>query len=560
MRPPLLQVRNLWVKYGTATAVGGVSFSLRRNRTLGIVGESGSGKSTLIWALTQLLPAEACIAGGQVLFEGKDLLQVGPDGLRSLRGRRIAYISQDPLRALAPSLTVGQQMMDALYRDPGTLNEKRARVLAALTWVNLPDPDRRMDMYPHQLSGGQCQRVAIAMALMLEPDLVLADEPTTALDATHEVEVLELLKQLQYETGTGIVFVTHHLSAVERLCDAVMVLQGGNVKELGPTRSVLKEPRSAYTRMLLRCDPARLDQPTRRLPTMADGPDAELVVDRGVPGRISAKAPAVLTVDDLSVSFRVPSGLPRWMGGKPACIPAVKGVSFEIRKGETAALVGESGSGKTSIARAVLGLQPYQGGRITVCGYAVCARDPETLRLVRSKVAMMHQEAVGSLSPRMTVGRQVIEPLVLAGCKDVDLTRRSRELLRMVGLEADYAEAYPHQLSGGQARRVGVARALALSPKLIVADEPTAGLDVSIQGEVLNLLNEVQDRTGLSILLITHNMNVVRHCADRVMVMRSGRIIEAGRCEDVIGWPRQPYTEALIRAALHRPPEQARPE
>ncbi len=556
----LLDVESLAVRYGRIPAVNWVSFSLARNQVLGIVGESGSGKSTLIWALTRLLPEAADITSGSVWFDGEDLLRLDKEALRALRGTRISYISQDPLSALTPSLTIGQQMIDILYREPWSYREKRARAIDALDWVSLPDPEERLSMYPYELSGGQRQRVSIAMALMLEPDLVLADEPTTALDATLEVEILALLRRLQEETGCAVVFVTHHLGVVASLCDEVMVMHRGDVKEAGEVARVFSRPSDDYTRRLLRCDPARIEVPTRRLPTMAQAPDAPVAHFAGPCDRVKTEQAPVLEISDLSVTFRRARGLPAWLGGKPQVIEAVKQVDLTVRRGETLALVGESGSGKTTIARSVLGLVSPQAGSITLAGRNLVGADAASLRAARARMAMMFQDPTGSLSPRVTLGKQVVEPLVVHGQGERDLRARALELLGQVGLGPEFAERYPHQLSGGQARRVGVARALALQPDLIVADEPTAGLDVSIQGDVLNLLNEIQEETGVAILIITHNMSVVRHSADRVIVLLRGEIVEAGPSAAIFANPTHPYTRALIEASQHHLPEQSNEE
>lgn len=552
---PLLEVHELAVKYGSLPAVNWASFSLERNRVLGIVGESGSGKSTLIWALTRLLPDVATITSGSVYFEGQDLLRLPPDQLRSLRGTRISYISQDPMSALTPALPIGQQMMDVLYREPWSQKEKWSRCIDALDWVSLPDPAARMKMYPYELSGGQRQRVSIAMALMLEPDLVIADEPTTALDATLEVEILDLLRRLQHETESAVIFVTHHLGVVSSLCDDVLVMNHGDIVEAGPVPEVFANPAHDYTRMLLRCDPARIEQPTRRLPSMADDLAKPVEIVSGPKDRVKADQAPVLDVANLCVNFTKPDMLPKWLGGRPQLIRAVRDVSLSVRKGETLALVGESGSGKTTIARSVLGLVGADSGSVTVTGRTVDRGNSQVLKSVRACTSMMFQDPVGSLSPRVTIGEQILEPLIVQGRRDLDRRETLNRLLTNVGLPVSFASRYPHQLSGGQARRVGVARALALDPELIIADEPTAGLDVSVQGEVLNLLNEIQERTGVSILIITHNMSVVRHCADRVVVLLKGEVVETGPCARIFDAPQHDYTRALIAASQHELPE-----
>ncbi|MGB7271580.1 MAG: ABC transporter ATP-binding protein [Albidovulum sp.] len=556
MADVLLRVDNLAVRFGTLQAVNWVSFELEQGSTLGIVGESGSGKSTLLWALTRLLPDAATLNSGEVWFDGADLLRLHPDQLRALRGTRISYISQDPMTSLAPGLTIGQQMTDLLYREPWSKREKWQRAIDALDWVSLPDPATRMKMYPHELSGGQRQRVSIAMALMLGPDLVLADEPTTALDPTLEVEILDLLRRLQKETGCAVIFVTHHLGVVASLCDNVLVMKDGDIREAGPVAKVFADPQDTYTKALLRCDPAQISEPTRRLPTMAEALDGIAPAFTGTPDRIAHDAAPVLSVDGLSVSFTRSGIIPAALGGWSEDIHAVRNVSFDIKRGETLALIGESGSGKTTVARSIMRLVRPDAGRITLSGQDMSGADAAGWRAARAKVAMMFQDPAGSLSPRVSLAEQIVEPLIIHGRRAEATRAYALELLNRVGLDASFADRFPHEMSGGQARRAGIARALALSPELIVADEPTAGLDVSIQGEVVNLLNALQEQMGLSILLITHNMSVVRHAADRMVVMLKGQLVESGPTAQLFENAAQDYTRALIAASHHALPAQ----
>lgn len=559
MAEALLEVCELAVRFGSVQAVKWASFSLKRGQTLGIVGESGSGKSTLLWALTRLLPDAATLNSGEVWFDGEDLLRLQPARMRALRGTRISYISQDPMTSLAPGLTIGRQMTDLLYREPWSKREKWQRAIDALDWVSLPDPVARMNMYPHELSGGQRQRVSIAMALMLGPDLVLADEPTTALDPTLEVEVLELLQRLQKETGCAILFVTHHLGVVASLCDEVLVMKSGEIREAGPVQEVFTEPQDDYTKALLRCDPAQIETPTRRLPTMSEALLQPVQIVQGPAERIGAENAPVLRVEDLSVTFTRSGLLPSALGGWREEITAVRNVSFDIRSGETLALIGESGSGKTTVARSIMGLVRPDSGRITLNGNELTGADAAGWSRAREQVAMMFQDPAGSLSPRVTIAEQVVEPLIVHGRRTEATHARAIELLTQAGLGESYADRFPHELSGGQARRAGVARALALSPALVVADEPTAGLDVSIQGEVVNLLNTLQEQMGLSILLITHNMSVVRHAADRMIVMLKGELVETGPTARLFAGANHDYTRRLIAASYHALRDQQTP-
>ena len=551
----LLRIDGLSLRYGPVPALRDVSFDVGRGRITGVVGESGSGKSTVARAILRLLPENARVSQGRIVFAGEDLLTLPEPAMRSLRGARITYIAQDPLRALIPTLSVGQHMTDIQFRDDTSVRDKRERAVRMLERVEMPEPRRRLDMYPHQLSGGQRQRVAIAMAVMMRPDLLIADEATSALDATLEVQIIALLKDLQAEIDCSMIFISHHLGVVASLCDDIVVMHDGVVRERGTVREVYRNPQDPYTRILMRCDPARIESKTRRLPTAADDPDAPIIIDIGSPDRIKSGEPPVLEIESLSVSFFVGTFLDTLLlrAGKRR-LRAVDNAKMSLRSGETVALVGESGSGKTTLARTVIGLQAADRGSIRFLGEELVGIERAALKSFRKDAAIMFQEPVGSLSPRMTVGSLLTEPFLVHGVEVADRTAEAVRLLEMVQLPADFVHRYPHELSGGQARRVAVARALSLSPRLIIADEPTAGLDVSIQGEVLNLLAEIQDRTGVAILIITHNLNVVRHISDRVVIMRRGEILEAGDTQAIFANPKHDYTRQLIAANHHPDP------
>ena len=515
----VMQVENLTLAYGPFTALDDVSLAIKKGRIMGVVGESGSGKSTLARAILGLLPDAANITSGRILFDDADLARLPPHKMRALRGDRISYISQDPLRALTPTLNIGAQMIDIQYRSKASSEEKRHKALAMLRRVEMPNPERRLDMYPHELSGGQRQRVSIAMAVMMKPDLLIADEATTALDATLEVEIINLLKELQTEIGCSMLFVTHHLGVVSSLCDDVAVMYQGSIIEQGTVKSVFGNPQKIYTKTLLRCDPAGIVEKTRRLPTTSDDPDSALVIETGAPDRIKSDIEPVLKVSDLKVTFEKKAMFGNFFGESGYHIQAIKGVDFEISRGETVAIVGESGSGKTTIARTIIGLQQADQGSIQFDGKELTALSVNQYKDVRQHITFMFQDPIGALSPRMKVWQSVIEPLRIHKIEVSDYRQEAKRLLGLAGLSEEFMNRYPHELSGGQARRVGVARAIALNPRLIIADEPTAGLDVSIQGEVLNLLASIQDETGVSMILITHNLNVVRHISDRVAIM-----------------------------------------
>ncbi len=548
----LLDVVDLSLYYGEIPAVRSVSFSVGRGKVVGIVGESGSGKSTTGAAILRLLPPGARIVGGQILFDGQNLLQLSQKEMRAVRGARISFVSQNPLRALIPTLTIGQQMTDIQFRDSGGLQEKRRYAVEILTKVGVPEPEHRLRCYPHELSGGQRQRVSIAMAMMMRPDLLIADEPTTALDATLEAQIIVLLRELQNEVGCSMIFVTHNLGLLPSLCDDVVVMEAGEVREAGPVERVLGAPDNDYTRMLLRCDPARITKKTRRLPTRSSNWEAPVPTYLGPADRIQYSEPPLLSVEDLGVTFRKKSLFRGLVGTRnDFIVQAVKHASFTVERGETVAIVGESGSGKTTIARSIVALQKPETGSIGIDGENIVGLSRHDLKAVRRKVAMMFQDPVGSLSPRFKVGRVVTEPLVIHGIPVADRNREAARLLELVGLDSSFAERYPHELSGGEARRVGVARALSSSPELVVADEPTAGLDLSIQGELLNLLAEIQERMRLAILIITHNLAVVRHISDRTIVMYQGEFLEQGATETIFNAPRHDYSRRLLAASQH---------
>lgn len=508
-----LEIRDLNVSYLTeessVRALHDVSLAVGAGRIVGIVGESGSGKSTLVSTIIRLLDPNAQVDSGSVKLSGTELLKLDAAQMRALRGDEVSMVFQDPMTSLNPVLTIGWQMTEIQYRDAASKADKKARAIHYLERVGLPEPERQIDRYPHQLSGGMRQRVAIAMALMTRPSLLIADEPTTALDATLEVEILARLRTLQQEEGCAILFISHHLGAVAELCEDVVVMYGGEVVEHGATRDVFSNPQHNYTRMLLASDPAHES------------------VEKTAKAEQEAEKIVALSVKDLQVQYR---SLRNWRQQ----VEVVKGVSLNVLRGETLAVVGESGSGKTSLIKAICKLVPTAGGEVVANG----------------EVAMMFQDPVGSLSPRMTVRKLVAEPFSVRPESTNDPDKAALELLQRVGLDETFADRYPHQLSGGQARRVGLARALAQQPDILVADEPTAGLDVSIQGEMLDLITEVQKELGLAIVIVTHNLNIVRQIADRMAIMYKGEFVEQGPCELVCESPQHPYTAKLLAANL----------
>lgn len=553
---PAIKVRGLTVEFNGVPAVKSVDLNISRGHIVGIVGESGSGKSTLASALIGLLPNSARITSGQIFFDDQVNTSATPEILRELRGHFISMVSQDTLSALNPVLTIGKHLIDIQFRENISLAEKKQRSIAALESVNMPDPEARMSMYPHELSGGQKQRVSIAMAVMVKPKILIADEPTTALDATLEVEIIALLKELQSKIGCAMVFVTHHLGVVASLCDDVVVMHQGSIQEVGNVRDVFLTPKNDYTKKLLKCDPARIEEKCRLLPTM-EAPNQKRVEDEEAKTkRLSRDRAPILQIKNLTVKFPKPFGLATlFQKAISRDITAVNNVSLNLFAGETLAIVGESGSGKTTLIRSIIRLVSCQTGTISFFGKSILDQSRNDLESARNEIALIFQDPIGSLSPRMTVEKIIKEALPSGVGNANDQGQEVQNLLSLVGLPAKFSSRYPHELSGGQARRVCVARALAQKPKLLIADEPTAGLDVSIQGEILNLLAEIQDKIRLPILIVTHNLNVVRHISDRMVIMLMGEVVEEGATEDIFSKPAHDYTRRLLNSNIHALPE-----
>ena len=553
---PVIEIRGLTIEFNGVPAVKSVDLNISKGHIVGIVGESGSGKSTLASALIGLLPNSARVTSGKILFDDQEITSATPDVLRELRGQRISMVSQDTLSALNPVLTIGEHLIDIQFRETISLAEKRRRSIAALESVHMPDPEARMSMYPHELSGGQKQRVSIAMAVMVKPEILIADEPTTALDATLEVEIIALLKELQRKIGCAMVFVTHHLGVVASLCDDVVVMHQGSIQEMGDVRDVFLTPKNDYTKKLLKCDPAQIEEKCRHLPTM-EAPNQKRVEDEEAKiKRLARDQAPILQIKNLTVKFRKPLGLTTlFQKAISREIKAVDNVSLDLFKGETLAIVGESGSGKTTLIRSIVRLVSCHTGTISFFGKSILDQSRNDLEFARNEIALIFQDPIGSLSPRMTVEKIIEEALSSEVGNSDDRVQEVQNLLSLVGLPAKFSCRYPHELSGGQARRVCVARALAQKPKLLIADEPTAGLDVSIQGEILNLLAEIQDKLQLPILIVTHNLNVVRHISDRMVIMLMGVVVEEGATEDIFSNPSHDYTRRLLHSNIHALPE-----
>ncbi|QZN85265.1 ABC transporter ATP-binding protein [Cellulomonas sp. C5510] len=526
---PVLRVRDLTVTFRVdggrspdVHAVRGVSYDLLPGEVLAVVGESGSGKSVSSLALLGLLPGTARVTGSARLGD-QELVGLDRRALSEVRGRRIAMIFQDPGNALDPVFTVGYQLREMLRRHvPGlTRAQRTARAVELLRMVELPDPEERLRFYPHQLSGGQAQRVMIAMALACDPEILVADEPTTALDVTVQQEVLDVLRRLRERTSAAIVLITHDMGVVADLADRVVVMRDGEVVETADVAALFAAPAAAYTRTLLAAVP-RIGAPARD--SAAD--------DRERPA---------LNVERLVVEYRNRRG---------RVVRAVDDVTLRVQPGEMVALVGESGSGKSTLGRCALGLAPLTSGTVEVVGTRLGTDTPRAVRAARTRIGVVFQNPAASLNPRYTVGESVAEPLrVHAGLRGAVLDARVAELLESVELPAAWASRYPHELSGGQRQRVSIARAVSLDPELLIADEPTSALDVSVQATVLELFRSIQQRLRFACLFISHDLAVVDELADRVAVMHRGRLVEVGERSTVLGAPQDDYTRRLLAAA-----------
>ncbi len=506
-----------------ALAVEGVSYEVMRGEIMCVVGESGSGKSMAANAIMGLLPKGVNATQGEVLFEGQDLLALSEKQHRTLRGLKIGMIFQEPMTALNPLMRVGAQIAEVFEaHDQLTPKERQARALELLIEVGIPQPEKAIRAYPFELSGGQRQRVMIAMALALEPTLLIADEPTTALDVTTQAQILALIRDLQQRRGMAVMFITHDFGVVAEIASRVCVMRHGKIVELGDARSVLENPQDAYTQALIAAIPSNAVPPHR---------DTDQV------------AP-LLEIKGLQKVFRSRGG---WF--KPAReVHALNDVSLTLARGETVGIVGESGSGKSTLGRCVVRLEHPDSGELLLDGVNLSQLKGDALRRERHRVQMIFQDPYASLNPRTKVGMAIAQGPIANGTPKAAALKRAGELLDMVGLGASAVERYPHEFSGGQRQRIGIARALALDPELIVADEAVSALDVSIQAQVLELLEELKQRLSLSLLFITHDLRVAAQLCDRIVVMQHGRIIEQGSAEQIFLAPREAYTQDLLDA------------
>ena len=520
----LLEVRNLSVSFNehaeAARAVDDISFTIQQGEKFALVGESGSGKSVTALSLLRLVQAHS---SGEVIFAGENLVHVSERRLRGIRGKEIAMIFQEPMTALNPLIRIGEQITEVLSLHEGlAFAPARERAIALLGRTGIAEPERRFSSYPHELSGGQRQRAMIAMALACRPQLLIADEPTTALDVTIRVQIMELLEELQREYGMAILLITHDLNLVQRFADRVGVMQSGRLVEVAETAQLFAQPQHAYTKRLLDSRPKKMVQP--------------LAAD-------SEKAADLLRGDNLRVEFSYPVG---WF--KKKVFTAVDDVSIALKRGETLGIVGESGSGKSTLAMALLALQPITQGDSVFAGQSLRNISPAQLRALRAKMQVVFQDPFASLSPRLTIEQIVGEGLALHQPQMPISDRREHiaQVLQEVGLTSDILVRYPHEFSGGQRQRIAIARALILKPQLLVLDEPTSALDASVQKQVLELLAGLQARHGMSYLLISHDLEVIGAMSHRIAVMRAGKILEQGPAEEIINSPRNDYTRQLL--------------
>jgi microcin C transport system ATP-binding protein len=522
----VLEARDLsitFVQGGKPThAVRKVSFELRAGETLALVGESGSGKSVTALSTVRLLPENAEISGS-VSYRGTEMVKAPETTLRRVRGNDISFIFQEPMTSLNPLHPIARQIGESLALHQGlTGRAARARTLELLTQVGIRDPESRLDAYPHQLSGGQRQRVMIAMALANSPDILIADEPTTALDVTIQAQILTLLADIQRAEGMAMLFITHDLNIVRRIADRVAVMKDGEVVETGPTARIFAAPQHPYTRKLLAAEP------------------------HGAPDPVPADAPIVVETEDLKVWFPIKRGFLRRTVGH---IKAVDGATLSIRAGETLGVVGESGSGKTTLALAIMRLISSDGP-ILFLGQDIQGWKHRDLRRLRRDMQMVFQDPYGSLSPRMSIEQIVAEGLGVHGQSGADTRDRVAAILTEVGLDPDLMDRYPHEFSGGQRQRIAVARAMILQPKLVVLDEPTSALDMTVQVQIVDLLRALQKKYGLAYIFISHDLRVVRALAHGVMVMQNGEVVEAGPSASVYDAPKTDYTRTLMAAAF----------
>ncbi len=553
----LLSIQNLGIAFehegGLSPGIEGLDLEVRRGEIVALVGESGSGKSITSLSILQLLPAPpARYLSGKILFTGRDgrtidLLKQAPDVLRGIRGAEISMIFQEPMTSLNPVFTCGDQVAEAIrVHHKISAAEARERAIALFGRVELPDPAGMYSRWPHELSGGQKQRVMIAMAMSSGPSLLICDEPTTALDVTVQKTILQLIRQLQRETEMGVIFITHDLGVVAEIADRALVLYKGRVVEQGPVEQLFRHPTQPYTKGLLNCRPA-LHVKGERLPVVSDYLEGREPEAAAAVRQQEGSKEVLMRVEDLRVWYPARKTL---FGKVLSYTKAVDGVSFDVRAGETLGLVGESGCGKTTLGRALLRLVEPTAGKIFFEGIELSSLSPAALKKLRSRIQLIFQDPYSSLNPRLTVGAAIAEAMKVHGFGGSEKQRKAEviELLERVSLKAEHFGRWPHEFSGGQRQRIVIARALALRPSFIVADESVSALDVSVQAQVLNLLNDLKAAFGFTVVFISHDLSVIRYISDRILVMNKGKIEESGEAEAIYAHPQSAYTQRLIAA------------
>lgn len=558
MAEKLLEIKNLTVEFQTedesVKAVKSLNLSIPKGKTVGLVGESGSGKSVTSLAIMGLIPnPPGRISEGEILYHGEDLTKVSNERLRQLRGNKIAMIFQEPMTSLNPVFTTGNQIDEVLMLHQGMNKEEaRKRTIELYEEVGIPEPKESVNKYPHQMSGGQKQRVMIAMAMACQPELLICDEPTTALDVTIQKQVLELMFDLQRKHGMSMLFITHDLAVIADIADEVAVMFRGDLVEQNTTKALFENPQHPYTKGLLACRPS-LDENPVRLLTVDDFLNAKEDIDVSSlemkkPRAISeTENPVLLEIKNFNKHFPIKGGI---FGRTVDWFKAVDDVSLQVRKGRTLGLVGESGCGKTTLGRSILRLLEPTAGEVIYDGINVTNLNKKEMREIRERMQIIFQDPYSSLNPRMTIGDIITEPMVIHG---IGSTKRERydvaaDLLEKVGLKGDHLNRYPHEFSGGQRQRICIARALSLKPEFIICDESVSALDVSVQAQVLNLLQDLQDELGLTYIFISHDLSVVKYISDEIGVMNKGQIVEYGPAEEVYHNPKDEYTKKLLSA------------
>lgn len=549
----ILRLKDISISFGDNQVIHNISYGLNKNEILGIVGESGSGKSVSSLAILGLLPRRISkITSGSIIYEDEDLTQLSSKAFQRIRGNKIAMIFQEPMSSLNPSMTCGKQVEEILLQHSKlSKNEVKQETISLFEKVKLPNPERILKSYPHEISGGQKQRVMIAMAIACKPDILIADEPTTALDVTVQKDIISLLKELQIETKMSIIFITHDLALISEIADRVIVMYKGDIVEQGAVKDIFKNPKHNYTKALINSRPS-LDTRLQTLPTIQDFLNETISNDivtseaREKNHKILYCKPPILEVINIEKEFISKSGL----FTKSQSFKAVNNVSFKLYEGETLGLVGESGCGKSTLGNAILQLDKATAGAILYNGIDITKLSTTNTRALRKDIQIIFQDPYSSLNPRIPVGEAIMEPMEVHNLYASDIERKEKviDILNRVGLSEDYFNRYPHEFSGGQRQRIGIARTIALQPKLIVCDESVSALDISVQAQVLNLLNELKTDFGFTYIFISHDLAVVKYMSDQLLVMNQGKIEELDDADVIYNAPKKEYTKKLIHA------------